>query len=65
MMSALTSERVWSLDGVSIELAGKRADMLREKQIKIISLMTMAWQPVRLYVLRNLKEFLAILKADY
>lgn len=64
-MSALTSERVWSLDGVSIELAGKRADMLREKQIKIISLMTMAWQPVRSYVLSNLKEFLAILKADY
>lgn len=51
MMSAFTSERVWSLDGVSIELAGKRADMLREKQIKIISLRRMAWQTARSYVL--------------
>lgn len=59
------SESVWSLDGVSIELAGKRADMLREKQIKIISLMTMAWQAARSYVLRNLNKFFAILKADY
>lgn len=46
-MSALTSEIVWSLDEVSIELAGKRVDMQGEKQIKIISIVTRAWQTVR------------------
>lgn len=47
IMSAPTSETVWSLDEVSIELAGKRADMLREKQIKIIGLVTRAWKTLR------------------
>ena len=62
MMSALTSERVWSLDGVNIELAGKRADMLREKQNNKFNDNGLATSEI---ICSQKLEFLAILKADY